>query len=82
MRPRPVASFRPSRDIQCQGDAGSPKLEGVEESGYYDLQAGDTLAPIVSEALTRIAGLYAVEADIRGVTAESNAAMCVSGAAS
>ncbi len=37
---------------------------------FYELQAGDTPAPIASEALARIAGLYAVEADIRGQTAE------------
>ncbi len=37
---------------------------------FYELQAGDTPAPIASEALGRIAGLYAVEADIRGATAE------------
>jgi transposase len=37
---------------------------------FYDLQAGDTPAPIASEALARIAGLYAVEAGIRGAPAE------------
>jgi hypothetical protein len=36
---------------------------------FYELQAA-TPAPIASEALARIAGLYAVEADIRGQTAE------------
>ena len=37
---------------------------------FYELQASGTPAPIASEALARIAGLYAVEADIRGQTAE------------
>jgi transposase len=37
---------------------------------FYELQAGDTPAPIASEALARIAGLYAIEAEIRGGTAE------------
>jgi transposase len=37
---------------------------------FYELQAGDTPAPIASEALARIAGLYAVETGIRGQTAE------------
>jgi transposase len=37
---------------------------------FYELQAGDTPAPIASEALARIAGLYAVEAEIRGQSAE------------
>jgi transposase len=37
---------------------------------FYELQAAGTPAPIASEALTRIAGLYAVEADIRGATSE------------
>ena len=38
---------------------------------FYDLQSGDTPAPIASEALVRIAGLYAVEADIRGLPADA-----------
>jgi transposase len=38
--------------------------------GFYDLQTGNTPAPIASEALVRIAGLYAVEADIRGQSAD------------
>ncbi len=37
---------------------------------FYDLQAGDTPAPIASEALARIAPLYAVEAECRGQSAE------------
>lgn len=37
---------------------------------FYELQAGDTPAPIASEALARIAKLYAVEAEIRGQPAE------------
>jgi transposase len=37
---------------------------------FYELQAGDTPAPIASEALARIAALYAVEAEIRGQLAE------------
>jgi hypothetical protein len=37
---------------------------------FYDLQTGNTPAPIASEALGRIAGLYAVEADIRGLPAD------------
>jgi len=37
---------------------------------FYELQAGGTPAPIASEALARIASLYAVEAEIRGQTAE------------
>lgn len=37
---------------------------------FYELQAGDTPAPIASEALARIASLYAVEAEIRGQSAE------------
>jgi transposase len=36
---------------------------------FYDIQA-NTPAPIASEALVRIAALYAVEADIRGETAD------------
>lgn len=36
---------------------------------FYDIQAGSP-APIAGEALARIAGLYAVEADIRGAPAE------------
>jgi transposase len=38
--------------------------------GFYDLQTANTPAPIASEALVRIAGLYAVEADIRGLPAD------------
>lgn len=37
---------------------------------FYDLQTGNTPSPIASEALVRIAGLYAVEADIRGLPAD------------
>jgi transposase len=36
--------------------------------GFYELQTGTTPTPIASEALVRIAALYAVEADIRGLT--------------
>ena len=36
---------------------------------FYEIQAA-TPAPIASEALVRIAALYAVESDIRGVTAD------------
>lgn len=36
---------------------------------FYNIQAGSP-APIASEALARIAGLYAIEADIRGAPAE------------
>jgi transposase len=35
---------------------------------FYELQTGTTPAPIASEALVRIAALYAIEADIRGLT--------------
>ena len=37
---------------------------------FYELQAGDTPAPIASEALARIAALYAVETACRGQSAE------------
>lgn len=41
----------------------------------YELQAGDTPAPIASEALARIAALYAVEAACRGQSADQRRRM-------
>ena len=42
---------------------------------FYDLQASDTPAPIASEALARIAPLYAVETACRGQSAEQRRRM-------
>jgi len=41
---------------------------------FYDIAAGGS-APIATEALTRIAGLYALEAEIRGRSAEERRAI-------
>ena len=42
---------------------------------FYELQADDTPAPIASEALARIAALYAVETACRGQSAEQRRRM-------
>jgi hypothetical protein len=45
--------------------ASSRDPRAASDASFYDLQTGGTPAPITSEALVRIAGLYAVEADGR-----------------
>ena len=78
---RPVAHLRGFTGVlQVDGYAGYRKLaEGGAvrlafcwshvRRGFYDLQTGGS-APVASEALLRIAKLYAVEAEIRGRDAE------------
>ncbi|MBK3800641.1 IS66 family transposase [Azospirillum brasilense] len=79
---RPVAHLRGFAGVlQVDGRAGYRKLaEGGAvrlafrwshvRKGFYDLQTGGS-APIASEALVRIAKLYAVEGEIRGHDAEA-----------
>ncbi len=69
--------------LQCDGYAAYKKLAGPAAApgpklafcwshvrrGFYDLAKGGN-APIATEALQRIAALYRIETDIRGLTAE------------
>ena len=54
--PRPATSCSPSAGAMCGGSS--------------TISRPDTPAPIATEALVRIAALYAVEADIRGLPAD------------
>jgi len=69
--------------LQCDGYATYKKLAGPKDDGgavtlvfcwshvrrgFYDLAKAGA-APIATEALTRIAALYRIEAEVRGKTA-------------
>jgi transposase len=65
-----VDGYGAYRDLAAAGPVQLAFCWAHVRRNFYELQAGDTPAPIASEALARIAALYAVEADIRGQPAE------------
>ncbi|QCN96704.1 hypothetical protein D3093_15340 (plasmid) [Azospirillum argentinense] len=74
--PRAATLMRPRRSVSnCASRQNDGAVRLVfcwshVRKGFYDLQTGDS-APIASEALLRIAKLYAVEGEIRGRDAEA-----------
>jgi hypothetical protein len=68
---RPIRSFRLAvyRKLADRGDVHLAFCWSHVRRGFYELAVSGP-APIASEALERIAGLYAVEKDIRGRSPE------------